>query len=68
VRLYDLRIQALAAHLSDLIDLLAPRSLEASWIVSSPASIAAVPKISNDNHPIFQQAQFDRASNYWCSS
>jgi hypothetical protein len=38
LRLYDLRNQALAVHLPNLIDLLAPRSLEARWIVS-PVSI-----------------------------
>jgi hypothetical protein len=38
LRLYDLRSRTLAVHLPDLIDLLAPRSLEASWIVS-PVSV-----------------------------
>lgn len=34
LRIYDYRDQALAFDLRDLIDLLAPRSLEASWTVS----------------------------------
>lgn len=33
LRIYDLRGRTLAAHLPDLIDLLSPRSLEASWAV-----------------------------------
>lgn len=33
LRIYDLRGRTLAVHLPDLIDLLAPRSLDASWAV-----------------------------------
>lgn len=38
LRIYDLRGRTLAVHLPDLIDLLAPRSLEASWAVC-PVSV-----------------------------
>jgi hypothetical protein len=41
LRIYDYRDGVLALDLSDLIDLLAPRSLEASW-TASPVRI---------NHP-----------------
>ena len=34
LRIYDHRNRALAVDLRDLIDLLAPRSLEANWVVS----------------------------------
>jgi hypothetical protein len=35
LRIYDWRDHVLAVNLGDLIDLLAPRSLEANWAVSS---------------------------------
>jgi hypothetical protein len=38
LRIYDYRNGALALDLRDLVDLFAPRSLEASWVVS-PVSV-----------------------------
>nr|WP_265975643.1 hypothetical protein [Brucella intermedia] len=38
LRVYDLKDQALALDLRDLLRLLAPRSLEARWVVSTVKS------------------------------
>jgi hypothetical protein len=57
LRIYDYRNHVLALDLRDLIDLLAPRSLEASWIVSPVTLVDAQFGRSDDEFMIVGPGQ-----------